>query len=224
MRFSCGDSSIFLAAPKRNSIDTLTGDCFYPRLLPGSATIRPPRTVAPITTLALMSTRFLMMYYPSNVGIKGKTSNVSSGNKTSGVSVPSISTYRRSSVRRGATFVRRPKPIRDSQVANTGKLRDGGTRPKVSASMVLPASPAAGDSPGKNFNAPNHRNTTPKLTRIKLIAWCAIQPVITGSIRLNNPRHVFIRRFIQEYSSVKHLSPFPSANMVPNFLGMVAVG
>ena len=36
----------------------------------GSATTRPPLTVAPITIPALISTTFLMMYCPSSVGAR----------------------------------------------------------------------------------------------------------------------------------------------------------
>jgi len=41
---------------------------FFYRPPPGSDESRPPRTVAPTTIAAAISTRFLMMYCPSSVG------------------------------------------------------------------------------------------------------------------------------------------------------------
>src|SRR5436309_1589230 len=61
-----------------------------------SALIPPPRTVAPTTIPALISTRFLMMYCPSRVGAHGKRAKTSWGNSAMGVKVPSIWTYRSS--------------------------------------------------------------------------------------------------------------------------------
>src|SRR6185369_14902939 len=48
-------------------------------VLPGSAESRPPRTVAPTTIAAAISTRFLMMYCPSSVGAYGNLVKVSCG-------------------------------------------------------------------------------------------------------------------------------------------------
>ncbi len=56
----------------------------------GSATSRPPRTVAPITRPALISTKFLMMYCPSSVGTKGTIWKTWSGKRKIGMAVPTI--------------------------------------------------------------------------------------------------------------------------------------
>ena len=100
------------------------------------STIRPPRTVAPTTKPALISTKFLMIYCPSKVGAYGIRVNVSVGKSINGVIVPIIWVKSRNSVTRKYFPVINPIPISVSQIANTIMDIFGCTIPNVSLVIV----------------------------------------------------------------------------------------
>ena len=55
--------------------------------------------------------------------------------------------------------------MRLSQAARMGSDTAGAMSPPLSCSIVRVARSSAGLSPGKNFSAPNHRNTPPSPIR-----------------------------------------------------------
>ena len=68
-----------------------------------------------MTHPALINTRFLRMYYASNVGAYGIWANISCGNKKSGVNVPPICRTKSANVKDGHTPRSNPRPIAVSQ-------------------------------------------------------------------------------------------------------------
>ena len=101
-----------------------------------SATKPPPRTVAPNTIAALMSTAFLMMLLPlqrRRVGIRVKTSL----GTVQRIRVPASATASRRSTARMKIPKRSPTPIRQSMLQQGIETPAVVTSPKLSVSMVV---------------------------------------------------------------------------------------
>ena len=135
-------------------------------------------TVAPKTSPALIKIKFLMIYWPSKVGTKGKIVNVSLGNRTNGVNVPSICANNRNNIVRKYLPIIKPTPIIVSQAARIIIDALAGIRPNDNLDIVSVANISAELTLGKNLRTPNQKNINPTLIRKNNIPYLCMKLII----------------------------------------------
>lgn len=112
-------------------------------------------SLAPTTIAAPMRTKFLTMYWPSRVKLKGKERKQTSGRRISGKKVPGIWSARRNSPRRMKRGTNKQIPIAASQMPKMGMNTSG-----LNQYMVLVIRSFAGLSPN-TLSKPNQIKITP---------------------------------------------------------------
>src|SRR6266542_534413 len=137
-----------------------------------SIAISRPRNVAARTRAEVTMTRSLTTYSPSKVSRNGNDRHTQAAAMIGIDSVMHMVAKTMSSVMRGQRPLMNPRPARISQPAakrmNVSIGRNAGIEARMSGS--------AGLTPGRTFNSPSHRNSTPKPTRSTPIA-CGVASV-----------------------------------------------